>query len=83
MRLMGIEAIYPKPQLSKAHKERIKYPYLLRGLTIDLPNQVWCVDITYIRMLHGFVYLVAIMDCSRSTFTSVHLFSLLQHGEAP
>ena len=62
MRLMGIEAIYPKPRLSKAHKEHIKYPYLLRGLTIDHSNQVWCVDITYIRMLHGFVYLVAIMD---------------------
>jgi len=62
MRLMGIEAIYPKPRLSKSHKEHIKYPYLLRGLIIDHPNQVWCVDITYIRMLHGFVYLVAIMD---------------------
>ena len=62
MRLMGIEAIYPKPRLSKAHKDHIKYSYLLRGLTIDHPNQVWCVDITYIRMLHGFVYLVAIMD---------------------
>ena len=62
MRLMGIEAIYPKPRLSKSHKEHIKYPYLLRGLTIDHPDQAWCVDITYIRMLHGFVYLVAIMD---------------------
>ena len=62
MRLMDIEAIYPKPRLSKSHKEHIKYPYLLRGLAIDHPNQVWCVDITYIRMLHGFVYLVAIMD---------------------
>jgi len=62
MRLMGIEAIYPKPRLSKSHKEHIKYPYLLRGLIIDHPNQAWCVDITYIRMLHGFVYLVAIMD---------------------
>ena len=62
MRLMGIEAIYPKPRLSKVNKEHIKYPYLLRGLTIDHPNQVWCVDITYIRMLRGFVYLVAIMD---------------------
>ncbi len=59
MRLMGIEAIYPKQRLSKSHKEHIKYPYLLRGLIIDHPNQVWCVDITYIRMLHGLVYLVA------------------------
>jgi len=62
MRLMGIEAIYPKQQLSQSHKEHVKYPYLLRGLIIDHPNQVWCVDITYIKMLHGFVYLVAIMD---------------------
>jgi putative transposase len=62
MRLMGIEAIYPKPRLSISSKEHLKYPYLLRGLTIDHPNQVWCTDITYIRMLHGFVYLVAIMD---------------------
>lgn len=61
MRLMGIEAIYPKPRLSKVHKEHVKYPYLLRGLTIDRPNQVWCTDITYIRMLHGFIYLVAII----------------------
>jgi len=59
MQLMGIEAIYPKPRLSKSHKKHIKYTYLLRELTIDHPNQVWCVDITYIRMLHGFVYLVA------------------------
>jgi len=62
MRLMGIEAIYPKKRLSQSHKEHMKYPYLLRGLIIDHPDQVWCVDITYIRMLQGFVYLVAIMD---------------------
>ena len=62
IRLMGIEAIYPKKRLSKSRKEHMKYPYLLRGLIIDHPNQVWCADITYIRMLHGFVYLVAIMD---------------------
>ena len=70
MRLMGIEAIYPKPRLSKPHKEHIKYPYLLRGLTIDHPNQAWCVDITYIRMLHGFVYLVAIISWTGSAVMS-------------
>jgi putative transposase len=67
---MGIEAIYPKPRLSKAHKERIKYPYLLRGLTIDHPNQVWCIDITYVRMFHGFVYLVAIMGTGSAVMYS-------------
>ena len=62
MRLMGIQAIYPKPRLSMASKEHKIYPYLLKDLVIDQPNQVWCSDITYIRLAHGFVYLVAIMD---------------------
>ena len=62
MRLMGLETIYPKPRLSKANPEHKKYPYLLKNLIIDHPDQVWCADLTYIRMLHGFVYLVAIMD---------------------
>jgi putative transposase len=62
MRLMGLEAVYPKPRLSLSNKAHTTYPYLLRNLTIDHPDQVWCADITYIRMLHGFVYLLAIMD---------------------
>lgn len=62
MRLMGLQAIYPKPRLSRSNQAHKKYPYLLNGLIIDHPDQVWCSDITYIRMLHGFVYLVAIMD---------------------
>ncbi len=62
MRLMGLQAIYPKPRLSLKGKGHKIYPYLLKGLTIDRPNQVWCADITYIRLAHGFVYLVAIMD---------------------
>ena len=62
MRVMGIEAIYPKPQLSKSRKENKKYPYLLRGLSIERPNHVWSTDITYIRLRNGFVYLAAIMD---------------------
>jgi len=62
MRLMGLETIYPKPKLSKANPEHKKYPYLLKNLVIDHLDQVWCADITYIRMLHGFIYLVAIMD---------------------
>jgi putative transposase len=62
MRAMGLEAVYPKPKLSLAHPEHKKYPYLLKDLVIDRPDQVWGSDITYIRMVHGFVYLVAVMD---------------------
>ena len=62
MRLMGIEAIYQKPNTSQRHPDHKVYPYLLRGLAIDRPNQVWCADITYIPMAKGFVYLVAVMD---------------------
>jgi putative transposase len=62
MRLMGLEAIYPKPRLSMPDQAHKKYPYLLKNLAIDHPDQVWCADITYIRMIQGFVYLMAIMD---------------------
>lgn len=62
LRTMGIMAVYPKKNLSKSHPEHKKYPYLLKDLAITKPNQVWCTDITYIRLLHGFTYLVAIMD---------------------
>ena len=62
MRLLGLEAIYRKPRTSVANPEHRVYPYLLRGLTIERPNQVWCADITYIPVQGGFLYLVAIMD---------------------
>lgn len=62
LRLMGLEAIYPKPKLSEGGPEHRKFPYLLRGLAIRRPNQVWAADITYLRLRHGFAYLVAIMD---------------------
>jgi putative transposase len=62
MRLMRLVPIYQTPSTSKKHPQHKIYPYLLRGLTIDRPNQVWCVDITYIPMRRGFLYLVAIMD---------------------
>ena len=62
MRLMGLEAVYPKPKTSKPHPEHKIYPYLLRNLSIDRPNQVWAADITYIPMRRGFMYLVAVMD---------------------
>jgi len=62
MRLMGIEAIYPKPNLSKRKAGHEIYPYLLKGIPILKPNQVWSTDITYIRIGSGFVYLTAVMD---------------------
>jgi putative transposase len=62
MRVMGLEAMAPKPNTSEPHPEHVKYPYLLRGLVISRVNQVWATDITYIPMKAGFVYLVAIMD---------------------
>ena len=62
MRIMGLEAIYPKKNTSAASREHLKYPYLLKGLEITHANQVWSTDITYIRMRKGFLYLTAIMD---------------------
>jgi putative transposase len=62
MRLIGIEAIYPKPKLSQPGEGHKIYPYLLRDVEVNRVNQVWSTDITYIRMAHGFVYLVAVMD---------------------
>jgi putative transposase len=59
---MGIQAVYPGPNLSKRSQENLIYPYLLRNLEIIQPNQVWGTDITYIRMNQGFLYLVAFMD---------------------
>lgn len=62
MKLMGIEAIYPKPNLSKSNSEHKIYPYLLRGIKIERVNQVWSTDITYVPMERGFLYLCAIVD---------------------
>lgn len=62
MRLMNIQAIYPKPNLSKKRQEHKIYPYLLKDVKIDRPNFVWSTDITYIPVSHGFLYLVAIID---------------------
>ena len=62
MWLMGLEAIGPKPRLSQAHPDHRVYPYLLRDVPITHTDQVWSTDITYVRLRHGFVYLVAIMD---------------------
>jgi putative transposase len=62
MRRMCIEALYRRPNTSKAAPGHTIYPYLLRGLTVDRPNQVWAMDITYIPMARGFVYLAAVVD---------------------
>ena len=60
--LMGLRAIVPGPHTSKRHPEHAVYPYLLRNLEITNPNQVWATDITYIPMLHGYLYLMAVID---------------------
>jgi len=62
LRLLGLEAIYPKKNLSNSIKKHQKYPYLLAALEINPPNQVWCTDLTYVRLKQGFIYLVAVMD---------------------
>lgn len=62
LRLMGLEAIYPKPNLSRPDKMHTIYPYLLRGVAITSVNHVWSTDITYIPMAKGFMYLAAVMD---------------------
>jgi putative transposase len=62
MAVIGLVPIYQRPRTTIPHPEHRIYPYLLRDLTIDRPNQVWCTDITYIPMRRGFLYLVAIMD---------------------
>lgn len=62
MQVMGLEAMYPKPHLSRAGEQSVHYPYLLRGVLVDRIDQVWSCDITYIRLARGFVYLMAIID---------------------
>lgn len=62
MRQMGMEAIYPKPNLSANDQEHKKYPYLMREIEINRPNQAWASDITYIPLKGGFGYLIAIID---------------------
>jgi putative transposase len=60
MRVMGLEAVYPKPRLSVAGRGHKVYPYLLRGVKIERPDQVWSTDITYVPMTSGFMYLAAV-----------------------
>lgn len=77
MLIMGIESLAPQPGTSKRQPKHPVYPYLLRGLTIDKPNQVWATDITYIPMARGFMYLIAIMDWSTRKVLSWRLSNTL------
>ena len=80
MRLMGLMPIYQKPNTSKAAKGHKIYPYLLRGLRVDRPNQVWCADITYLPMRRGFLYLVAIMDWHTRKVLAWRISNTLEAG---
>jgi putative transposase len=80
MGVMGIEAIYPRRRLSVKDKEHEVYPYLLRGLAIERPDQVWCADITYIRLRRGFAYLVAVMDWFSRYVLAWELSASLESG---
>ena len=77
MRVMGIEAIYRKKNTSRRHPGHAIYKYLLRGLTIDRPNQVWAMDITYLPMKRGFVYLAAVLDWATRRILSFRLSNSL------
>ncbi len=81
MRQMGLMAVYPKKiNLSKSYPGHKKYPYLLKGLDVIMPNQVWCADITYIRLYAGFVYLIAVMDWYSRYVLSWKLSNTLDTG---
>lgn len=80
MRKIGLTPVYQVPHTSKPHPDHRIYPYLLRNLTIDRPNQVWCADVTYIPMHGGFLYLVAIMDWSTRAVLSWRLSNTMDPG---
>lgn len=80
MRLMGLEAIYPKPRLSASGAGHKVYPYLLRNVAIERVNQVWSTDITYIPMPHGFMYLTAVIDWHSRYVLSWRLSNTLDVG---
>jgi putative transposase len=80
MRLMGLEAIYQAPKTSKPHPEHRIYPYLLKGLPITRPDHVWCADITYIPVVRGFLYLVAIMDWASRHILAWRLSNTMDAG---
>ena len=77
MRRMGIEALYRRPRTSIPARGVAIYPYLLSGLSIERPNQVWASDITYLPMAHGFLYLVAILDVASRKVLAFRLSNTL------
>lgn len=80
LRLLGLQAVVPRRNLSKRHPQHAVYPYLLRDVEITHPNQVWSADITYIRLAEGFVYLVAIIDWFSRYVLSWRLSNTLDTG---
>ena len=80
MRQMGLEAIYPQSRTTILASENRRFPYLLKGLTVDHPNQVWCIDITYLGLHTGWAYLVAIMDWFSRYVLSWELSNTLETG---
>lgn len=80
MRLLGLQAIYQKPRTSIPNQQHRVYPYLLRDLVIERPNQVWSADITYIPMSRGFLYLVAVTDWHSRAVLSWRLSNTLDSG---
>jgi putative transposase len=77
MRRMGVEALYRRPRTSQPHPGHRVFPYLLRGQVIDRPNQVWALDITYLPMKRGFVYLVTVLDWTTRRVTAWQLSNTL------
>ena len=83
MRMMGLEAIYPKPRLSAAGRGHKIYPYLLRGVKIERPDQVWSTDITYVPMPSGFMYLAAVIDWYSRYVISLEVVEHARRGVLP
>lgn len=81
MQLMGLRAVAPRPRTSQRHPDHKIYPYLLRGVEITHSNQVWCADITYVPMLRGFMYLVAVLDWHSRYVLSWEVSNTLVEGD--
>ena len=80
MQVMGLQAVLPGPHTSRPHPEHRVYPYLLRGMKVRAPDQVWCADITYVPMPRGFMYLVAVMDWFSRYVLAWQLSNTLESG---
>jgi putative transposase len=80
LRLMGLEALYPKPRLSLGDGRPGRFPYLLRGVAVERANQAWCTDLTYVRLAEGFIYLTVILDWHTRYVISWRLSKSLEGG---